>query len=163
VGAGSGAIAIALAVALPAATIIATDTSAEALAIAIANARRHHVENRIAFRYGDLLAPIHGPVDLIVANLPYVTTADYLALPPEIRDHEPRGALDGGPDGLDVIRRLLTEAPAHLASGGAICLEFGVGQEETLLAAARQRFPSARMQVKHDMAGRPRVLAVLLG
>ncbi len=99
-------------------------------------------------------------VDLIVANLPYVKTSDWLALPPELRDHEPRAALDGGPDGLAPIRRLLTAAAAHLHPGGALCLEFGDGQADAVIALARGAFPDASISARSDLAGRPRVLVV---
>ena len=155
-GTGSGAIAIALATQLPAARIYAIDSSAAALAVARRNAARHEADGRITFLKGDLLAPLPQRVDAIAANLPYVTTADWQALPPEIRDHEPRGALDGGADGLDVIRRMLERAPAHLLPGGAVCLEFGVGQEDALVGYARRFFGTAA--VLPDLGGRPRVL-----
>jgi release factor glutamine methyltransferase len=162
VGTGSGAIAISLACTLPGAAIIATDASDAALNLARRNARRHGVLERIAFRSGDLLEPLDAPVNLIVANLPYVKTIDWSALPPEIRDHEPRLALDGGPDGLDVIRRFLDQAPHYLQPGGAIALEFGPGQSEVLLALARAAFPGSLVNIRNDLAGRPRVLTIRL-
>jgi len=99
-------------------------------------------------------------VGLIVANLPYVKTSDWLALPPELRDHEPRAALDGGPDGLAPIRRLLAAAAAHLHPGGALCIEFGDGQAEAVIALARGAFANASISARSDLAGRPRVLVV---
>ncbi len=105
VGTGNGAIAVALAVHLPQAALVAIDLSRGALALAVRNARRHGVESRVSFLQADLLAPLAQPADIIVANLPYVCTADWEALPPEIREHEPRCALDGGPDGLREIGR----------------------------------------------------------
>jgi release factor glutamine methyltransferase len=161
-GTGSGAIAISLACTLPGAAIIAMDASDAALDLARRNARRHGVLERIAFRSGDLLEPLDAPVDLIVANLPYVKTNDWAALPPEIRDHEPRLALDGGPDGLDVIRRFLDQAQHYLQPGGAIALEFGPSQSEVLLALAHAAFPGSLVNIRNDLGGRPRVLTIRL-
>ncbi len=161
VGTGSGAIAIALAKALPAATLIATDVSWPALDVARRNAARHGVERRISFRHGDLLAPIDCYVDLIVANLPYVRETDWSDLAPEVREHEPRLALAGGEDGLDLIRSLLHQAPRYLRPGGAICLEFGVGQAEALGRLATVCLPHATVQVFDDFAGIPRVLVAV--
>jgi release factor glutamine methyltransferase len=95
-----------------------------------------------------------------VANLPYVPRPELENLPPEIRLHEPRAALDGGPDGLAAIRRLLAEAPAHLHTGGAILLEIGHGQGQAGAALARQHFPAAAITVHRDSGGRERVVAI---
>ena len=160
VGTGSGAIAVALASALPQGKITATDTSQEALELAQRNARRHQVDKRIRFLQSDLLDRLPGRVDVLVANLPYVTTADWKALPPEIKDHEPREALDGGPDGLRVIERLLEEAPARLSPSGVLLAEIGDMQGRAAKAAARAAFPEAAVKVMPDLSGRDRVLAV---
>jgi release factor glutamine methyltransferase len=127
VGTGSGAIAVTLAKQRPAAEVLATDISAEALEVARENARRHGVT--VTFLEGDLDAPLalHAPLDLITANLPYIPTGDLAGLPPEVR-HEPRRALDGGADGLALVRRLVAAASALLAPGGALALEVGAGQ-----------------------------------
>jgi release factor glutamine methyltransferase len=160
VGVGAGTIAIPLARELPAARVVATDTAADALALARRNAERHAVAGRIDFRFGDLLAPLDSPVDIIAANLPYVTTEQWEALPPEIRDHEPRSALHGGPEGLDLIARLIADAPAHLAPNGALFCEIGDWQGETVRSLAAKAFPDARIEVRPDLSGRDRVLAV---
>jgi release factor glutamine methyltransferase len=160
VGTGSGAIGIALATALPDASIIGTDVSASALEIARDNARRHEVDGRILFLHGDLLSPLEAPVDVVAANLPYVTTGDWDALEPELHDHEPRLALDGGADGLDLIRQLLKQAPAYLRQGGAVVLEFGIGQRDAICELATDAFPSARITVHEDFSGIPRVLTI---
>jgi release factor glutamine methyltransferase len=160
IGTGSGAIAISLAKALANAEIYATDLSIEALALALCNARRHDVARRISFRHGDLLTPLACRVDAIVANLPYVATADWQRLPPELRDHEPREALDGGPDGLLAIRALFHQAPRYLLPGGIVCLEFGQGQTGALLDYARLACPQALAQVHKDLAGSDRVLVL---
>jgi release factor glutamine methyltransferase len=127
VGTGSGAIAVTLAKQRPTAEVLATDISAEALEVARENASRHGVA--ITFLHGDLEAPLapHAPLDLIAANLPYIPTGDLAGLPPEVR-HEPRRALDGGDDGLELVRRLVAAASALLAPGGALALEVGAGQ-----------------------------------
>src|SRR3990170_8387377 len=160
VGVGCGAIAVSLAVSLPQAAVIAVDISAEALALARRNAERHAVAERIDFREGDLLAPLDAQVDVIAANLPYVRSADFEASPPEIREHEPRLGLDGGPDGLQLIGRLLRDAPALLKPGGALFAEIGEEQGEASLGLARACFPQARIEVKQDLSGLDRVLVV---
>ena len=160
VGTGSGAIAVALASALPEGKITATDTSPEALELAQRNAARHRVDKRIRFLQSDLLDTVPGRVDVLVANLPYVTTADWKALPPEIKDHEPREGLDGGPDGLRVIERLLEQAPARLSPSGVLLAEIGDMQGRAAKAAARAAFPEAAVKVMPDPSGRDRVLAV---
>jgi len=160
VGTGSGPIAVALASALPQGKITATDSSQEALELAQRNARRHQVDKRVRFLQSDLLDRLPGRVDVLVANLPYVTTADWKALPPEIKDHEPREALDGGPDGLRVIGRLLEEAPARLSPSGVLLAEIGDMQGRAAKAVARAAFPEAAVKVMPDLSGRDRVLAV---
>ncbi len=160
IGTGSGAIAIALAHALPSAHVIATDVSSEALTLAQRNGRRHGLAGRIRFRHGNLLEPLPAPVDVIAANLPYVTTADWQRLAPEIRDHEPRLGLDGGSDGLRAIARLLHRAPAYLRPGGALFAEIGDDQGRSAARLAREAFPNAKIKVTPDLAGRDRVLAV---
>ena len=150
VGTGSGAIAVALASALPEGKITATDTSPEALELAQRNAARHRVDKRIRFLQSDLLDTVPGRVDVLVANLPYVTTADWKALPPEIKDHEPREGLDGGPDGLRVIERLLEQAPARLSPSGVLLAEIGDMQGRAAKAAARAAFPEAAVKAMPD-------------
>jgi release factor glutamine methyltransferase len=162
VGAGSGAIAVTLAVHLPHATVYALDASAGALAVTAENARRHNVAGRVHCGQGDLLAPLAAPVDLIAANLPYVTTGEWTDLLPEIRDNEPRAALDGGPDGLDAIRRLLATAVPHLRPGGVLLLEIGASQGSAVTSLARRCFPAADLQLHRDYAGLDRLVIVRL-
>jgi release factor glutamine methyltransferase len=159
VGTGSGAIAVAICVRSPGARVVAIEASAPALAIARENARRAGLEGRIELRRGDLLEGA-GVFDVIVANLPYVSEGDWAALAPEIREHEPREALVGGPEGTEVIERLLATAPAHLARGGVLAAEIGDTQGASLLAAAQRCFPEAQVCVKKDLSGRDRVLEV---
>lgn len=129
IGTGSGAIGITLAKQLPRAVVYAVDVSAAALEVAQANAARHNVA--VTFLEGDLAQPLaaHAPFDLIVANLPYVPSAEIDGLAAEVRS-EPRGALDGGHDGLDLVRRLVRAAPALLVAGGSLVLEIGAGQAQ---------------------------------
>ncbi len=160
VGTGSGAIAVSLAVHLPQALVYATDASAGALEVAARNCRRHGVEDRVHLLLGHLLEPLPEPVDLIVANLPYVSQAEWAQLPPEISRYEPREALDGGPDGLDHIRRLLGQAGGRLKPGGVILLEIGATQGAAVVALARRHFPAARVEVVRDYARLDRVVIV---
>jgi release factor glutamine methyltransferase len=160
VGTGSGCVAISLAVHLPTARVYALDASAPALAVVGENCRRHGVAGRVTLLPGDLLAPLPEPVHIIVANLPYIPRPELETLPPEIRLHEPRAALDGGEDGLAAIRRLLAQAPAHLWPGGAILLEIGQGQGQAVVALARQYFPAAAIAVHGDSGGQERVVAI---
>ena len=160
VGVGCGAIAVALAVNLSEAEIIAIDISPQALALAHRNAQRHAVADRVRFLEGDLLEPVDALVDVIVANLPYVRSGDFEAAPPEINEHEPRLGLDGGPDGLLLIERLLRDAPPHLKPGGALFAEIGEQQGAAARKLAQESFPQARIEVKRDLSGLDRVLVV---
>jgi release factor glutamine methyltransferase len=160
VGTGSGAIAVSLAVACPRLTLYATDVSADALQVAARNAKRHGVADRIQFYHGDLLEPLPEPVHLIAANLPYVSESEMALLPPHIARFEPRLALDGGPDGLTVIERLLTQARTRLQSEGAILLEIGAAQGDLAVAHARRHLPTARIHVRQDRAARDRLIIV---
>jgi release factor glutamine methyltransferase len=160
VGTGSGAIAIVVAKALPSALVYATDVSPDALAIARENGCSHGVERRIVFRRGHLLEPLDTTVDVIAANLPYVTERDWQQLPVLIREHEPRLALASGEDGLDAIRALLQQAPRYLRPGGSVFLEFGIGQAEAIEGFAREAFPTASVDIRLDFAGIPRLLVI---
>lgn len=152
---------MALAANLPQVEIIAIDVSAEALALARRNAERHQVADRVRFLEGDLLEPLDARVDVIAVNLPYVRTGDFETAPPEIRDHEPRLGLDGGPDGLRLIARLLRDAPSPLRRGGALFVEIGEEQGDAARKLALGSFPQARVDVKRDLSGLDRVLVVL--
>jgi release factor glutamine methyltransferase len=160
VGTGSGCLAVTLAVYTPRARIYALDLSSDALAVARANAQRHRVASRITFIKSDLLTALPEPADLIVANPPYIASEEWPTLPQEVREHEPRLALYGGPDGLDIVRRLLREAPAYLRRGGAVFIEIGAKQGPAAIHLARQAFPAAVTTVHPDLAGRDRVLCV---
>jgi release factor glutamine methyltransferase len=168
VGTGSGCIAVALAVRLPECVVTAIDISPGALTVAQRNVARHGVAERVELVLGDLLAPCPGPVDLIVSNPPYILAAERPSLPASVRMHEPWLALDGGPDGLAVIRRLLAQAPVVLRSpeptegrpGGALLIEIGADQGPAALRLASAVFPQAELRVHTDLAGRDRVLEV---
>jgi len=162
VGTGCGAIALALARHLPAAQIIATDISPAALALAQGNAESLGLASSVRFLCGDLLAPLEQPVDIVVANLPYVRSAEWERLPVEIRCHEPRDALDGGPDGLRAIERLLRQAPAYLRPGAALLLEIGYDQGIAVAILASRAFPRATVVIKMDLAGLDRLVVIQL-
>ena len=121
-GTGCGAIAVSLAIHVPAAQIVATDLYETPLRVAEVNVQRHNVADRITLLQGDLLEPIPEPADLVVANLPYICSDVIDTLQPEIQ-FEPREALDGGPDGLKLVRSLLHQAATKLKPNGAILLE----------------------------------------
>lgn len=159
VGTGSGAIALSLAAALPGATVYALDCSAAALEVARRNAIQIGVSN-VRFGQGDLLTALPDGVkpDLIVANLPYIPSADLEAL--AVARHEPRLALDGGLDGLDVIRRLTAEAADCVPPTFALLLEIGAGQGRAVSALCRRAFPGARVRVLPDYAGHDRIVEV---
>ena len=146
VGTGSCVIAITLALEIPEAEVHAIDLSTDALVLAAENAARHGLADRVRFHQADLFPSGDTKFDLIVANLPYIPAAEIAALSPEVR-HDPLAALDGGPDGLDLVRRLIDTAPERLTPGGALLLEIGAGQADavnTLLANRKFRDISVR-------------------
>jgi release factor glutamine methyltransferase len=159
IGTGTGCIAVTLAKHLGARGY-ATDVSPEALALAQCNAERNAVSDRITFLCGDLLGPLPGPVHVVAANLPYVTTPEWEALPGHIRLREPRLALDGGQDGLDLMRRLLAQAPEYVLPGGKLALEIGATQGQAVVDLAQQAFPGARIALKQDYAGLDRLVVI---
>ena len=158
VGTGSGAIACALAAALPAARVVALDRSERALAVARANVAALGLDRRVRLVAGDLLAPVAGPLDAVVANLPYLPTGVLGTLPREVAAFDPREALDGGPDGLALVARLVADAPRVLAARGRLFLEVGDDQATragALLAAAGFR----EVTMGQDMNGVERYVA----
>lgn len=161
IGCGSGAIALALATRLPALRVYAVDSSPDALAVARLNARRLGLEARLTFLQGRLTEPMPEAVDLLTANLPYVSADAFQGLAPEIRRHEPQTALVAGPGGTEVIEAFLAEAPAKLKAGGAAFVEIGSDQASALTTAARRAFPAGRIEVLPDLAGHPRVLCIV--
>ena len=159
-GSGSGCLTISLAVGVPGAQVHAIDCSEAAIAVARRNAQRHGVADRIQFHLGDGFAALPEttqPFDLLVSNPPYISSSEIATLDPEVRDHDPRLALDGGADGLDFYRRLAAEAPRFLQPGAPVLLEFGDGQEDEL----RRLFHSpawAFEAIENDLSGRPRIV-----
>lgn len=160
---GSGAIACALAVRRPDWTVWAVEQAGPAAVCARANVRRLGLDGRVSVLDGDLFAPLAdrvpgGAVDLVVANPPYLAAPLLPALPVEVREWEPRGAIDGGADGLVVVRRLLVEAPAWLCPGGVALVEIGEehGPAVAALAGADPRY--AEVVIRRDFLGRERVL-----
>jgi release factor glutamine methyltransferase len=154
---GSGAIACFLAAEAPGTRVLATELDPGALAWAAVNADRHGVE----LLAGDLDAPLPpelaGRVDVLCANVPYVPTDAIATLPTDVRDHEPRVSLDGGPDGLDVFRRLAGRAGHWLAPGGVLYCEIGEDQAETA-AALLTAAGLAEVAIHQDLVGRDRIV-----
>lgn len=141
-GTGSGCIAIAIAAKCPTARVVAVDISTDAIAVAKQNATTHQVVDRIEFRCGDGFATVNGTdeFDLIVSNPPYIATEEIAALETEVREFDPRGALDGGADGLNFYRRLAADAGVFLKPSGRMMVEFGEGQAQAIseIFAAKQ-------------------------
>lgn len=160
VGTGSGAIAISVARHHPRVMIYASDVSADALSVAQKNAASLQVAERVQFLSGSLLSPLPQPVDIITANLPYVATADIPTLAPDIANYEPRLALDGGPDGTQIIGQLLQQAPSYLRPGGVLLLEIGSDQGFRVATLARHAFPAAEINIIQDFAGLDRLVRV---
>ena len=163
IGTGSGCLAVVVAREVPGARVYACDVSEEALRVARDNAAAHGVESRIDFRHGDLFEPLRGEdlehaIDFILTNPPYVSDEDLPGLMPEVRDHEPSGALLAGPDGLAVHRRLAGEAADFLKPGGHLIAELGLGQAGRLRDLYRDHPRLGLVAVEPDLAGIPRVL-----
>ena len=151
IGTGSGCMAVACAQAFPDARVDAVDLSADALEVARRNVARHGVGDRVRLLEGDCYGPVGGErYELIVSNPPYVSDAEMDALPPEYR-HEPDRALRAGADGLDVVRRILADAPAHLAQQGVLVAE--VGDSEERLVAAYPQLPFVWLEFEHGGGG----------
>jgi release factor glutamine methyltransferase len=163
VGTGSGILALTLASEVPALSVLALDLSPAALELAARNAHVLGVSGRVAFACGDLLEPAAGdaPFDCLVANLPYVPSADVPGLPDPLA-FEPRSALDGGPDGLALYRRLLQRAPAALAPDGALFCEAAPPTAGALASLVAEAFPHATVAVRCDYAGLERIVAARL-
>ncbi|MGA8057311.1 MAG: peptide chain release factor N(5)-glutamine methyltransferase [Candidatus Binataceae bacterium] len=163
IGTGSGAIAIAIAVHAPSTRIAALDISKVSLEVASDNARRHRCANRIAFLHGDCFAALEGsappfdPFDLIVSNPPYIAETEFATLAPEVRDFEPRLALEGDRDGIDFYRRIAAGLARWLVPGGEVILEVGAGQAEAVEAMMRVAGWAANARTR-DLAGVDRVV-----
>jgi release factor glutamine methyltransferase len=158
VGTGSGAVALALAHARPDARVIAVDRSPDALDVAAHNRETLGLLS-VELRHGDLLGPVdERALDLVVSNPPYIPTADLASLPLDVRGHEPRMALDGGPDGLVLVRRLIAQAAEALAEGGWLLFEIGFDQGESAPAAVAAHGGFEAIALHRDLAGLPRVV-----
>jgi len=157
-GTGSGCLAVTLAAERPGVRVLASDIDREALQLARLNASWYGVEERMSFVQADLLSPLRGPFDVICANLPYIPTAALAGL--EVASREPARALDGGQDGLSLIRRALQDLPRALAPGGLALFEIQPDQAAAVSEAARRALPGAHVRVRRDLAGLERLLAV---
>jgi release factor glutamine methyltransferase len=159
IGTGSGAIAVELAIGLPDAWIFGTDISRDAIDVARHNAASNNVFQQCTFLHGDLAAPLarFAPFEALVANLPYIPTAALPARPNPVA-FEPSVALDGGPDGLALYRRLIAQLPALLAPEALVLLEAAPGTIEPLAALVAAAFPDACVEIGADYAGLPRFL-----
>jgi release factor glutamine methyltransferase len=160
IGTGSGCIAISLAHQKKDARVTATDVSPDALDVAKRNAAKHTVADRITFLQGDLFAPLPpgSTFDLIASNPPYIAQGEFPSLAPDVRDHEPRLALDGGPDGLAFYRRIAKDAPAFLKPGGSILLEVGYTQGAAVRGLLAERPELEVGPTLKDVGGHPRVV-----
>lgn len=158
VGTGSGIIAISLAVCIPDLNIIAADISHAALQIAAKNSAKHRVNKRVWVVQTDLIPRISKPFDLICANLPYIPTGTLLQLP--VYSKEPVTALDGGTDGLMVIRRLLQMTSKNLSQTGIILLEIEATLGLDAVKLASELLPGAKLSLEKDLAGHDRVLII---
>ena len=161
IGTGCGAIAMAIASSLPHAAIYATDISGDALKVADANRRRLGVEDRVQLVRTDLLQGIRGTLDVVVSNPPYIPTKQLSSLSREVLA-EPRVGLDGGPDGLTVIRRMLAQAAERVNRGGLVLTEIAPEQLERVMAEAATLFPDARIRSASDLLEMPRAVAIEL-
>jgi len=162
---GSGCVAAAVAKHLKNATVTAIDVSPRAVELATKNLERLGLADRVTVLHGDLFAPLAGsaaeaaPFDVIVSNPPYIPTGQIAALDRNVRDYEPREALDGGPDGLALHRRILAEGSDRLVPGGRVYLEIGHDQGDAARALAGGYETFERVQILKDYGGRDRVLA----
>jgi release factor glutamine methyltransferase len=163
VGTGSGALGITLACELEDLGVFCTDVSTDALAVARRNAAANHVFQRCTFLHGDLAAPLKrfGRVDAVIANLPYIPAAHVPERPDPV-GFEPRIALDGGADGLDLYRRLLRQLPALVNPGASIFLEAAPGTIQPLAALAERLVPNGHIEIGEDYAGFERFVSISL-
>jgi release factor glutamine methyltransferase len=162
-GTGSGCLAVAAAREIPGALVVAVDSEAAALEVARGNALRHGVSERITFLPGDLFAPLAGRrwergFDVVLSNPPYVPEAEWAALEPEVREHEPKAALTPGPDGLAIHRRIAAGAASWLRPGGVLLAEIGAGQDAAARDLYTSQAPLHLVAIEPDLAGIPRVI-----
>jgi len=162
IGTGCGTIVVSLALALPQAKIYATDISASALRVAEINCQRHAVNSQVELLQGNLLEPLPQPVDMAIANLPYIKNYEFKDLSPEIRNFEPTIALAGGKNGLDKIQQMLEQMPKKLNYRACFLLEIGQGQGEMVTSLINSYFPQANIELIPDLGGIERVVNVIL-
>ncbi|PZO59930.1 MAG: peptide chain release factor N(5)-glutamine methyltransferase [Phormidesmis priestleyi] len=156
IGTGSGAIALGLAQQFPTAIIHATDISPAALAVAQLNAQQNQLAERITFYQGSWLSPLaslRGQLSAIISNPPYIPTQTVLTLQPEVAEHEPHLALDGGPDGLACIRTLIADSTDYLQSGGIWLIELMAGQAETVADLLKKHSSYTDITIHRDLSG----------
>ena len=158
IGTGCGAIAISLALNLPQAKVYATDISASALEVALFNCQKHGVADRICLLQGDMLDPVPEPVDIIVANLPYVKESQLPQM--QLPNYEPMLALNGGSNGLEKIYQLCRQASDKLHTGGCLLLEIGQGHKRAVTTLLHDLFPSAGIEVTPDLSDIDRVVSL---
>ena len=161
IGTGSGVIAVSLALELPQALVYATDISTASLEVAEINCRRHKVNNQVKVLQGNLLESLPEPMDMIVANLPYIRDQELKRLSPEIVNFEPIIALAGGEDGLDKIRSLLEQTPAKIRPGGCLLMEMGQEQAQTVTSLISSYFPESSIETIPDLGDIDRVVKVI--
>ncbi len=162
VGTGSGALGLTLAHHLPNGQVLATDISPDALAVAQMNAAHLNLAGQVRFVQGDLLEPVTERFDILVANLPYIPAVRYDELPIEVRRYEPRIALEGGEDGLRVVRRLLAELEAHAGQGAVALLEISEEQGAEAVRLARSALPRASVRLHQDLEGLDRAIEIYI-
>lgn len=158
IGTGSGALLLALLSELPNAVAIGTDLSTDALSIARGNARRHELASRCHFVCCNVAAALRGPFELIVSNPPYIATGEIGQLAPEVRDHDPRLALDGGTDGLDIYRAIANDARRLLAERGRLIVELGQGQSDQVSRLFTEAGLAVDEEPRRDLSGINRAL-----
>ena len=153
IGTGSGALLLALLSELPNAIGIGTDISMDALVTARANARRHELDDRCHLLRCDFMSALRGPFELIVSNPPYIASGDIEALAPEVRDHEPHIALDGGADGLAAYRAIAADGCRLMADGGRLIMELGQGQSQAVGTLLQQGGWTVEDAPRRDLSG----------
>jgi release factor glutamine methyltransferase len=160
IGSGTGAISIALARELPETSVVATEVDPVAIRLTDANVRTSDVRGRVHLVKTDVVCGIRAEplFDVICSNPPYIRTSELGNLPAEVRLFEPRRALDGGEDGLAVVRRIVEETFGMIKASGAIILEIGAGQEDAVAALLYARYPGVSVTIHRDLAGLPRVV-----
>ncbi len=157
-GTGTGAIALSLLAEFDSAWALATDRSRVALLTARRNAAAIGVDRRVTLLCADWLAPLVGQFDVIVSNPPYIRTADLDGLPPIVRDHDPRAALDGGAEGLDAYRAIARDAARNLRPGGWLIVEIGEGMADGVLDLLKKHLTLRDTRLWSDLSGKTRVV-----